>query len=42
MVALGVVVGDVFSDGCAQMAFAQQHELAEALAFAASCQVPLV
>jgi hypothetical protein len=32
MVALGVVVGDVFSDGCAEVVLAQQHELAEALA----------
>ena len=32
MVPLGVVVGDVFSDGCAEMVLAQQHELAEALA----------
>jgi hypothetical protein len=32
VVALGVVVGDVFSDGCAEMVLAQQHELAEAFA----------
>jgi hypothetical protein len=33
VVALGVVAGNVFSDGCAEMVLAQQHELAEALAF---------
>jgi hypothetical protein len=32
VVALGVVVGDVFSDGCAEVVLAQEHELAEALA----------
>jgi hypothetical protein len=34
VVPLGVVVGDVFSDGCAEMVLAQQHELFEALALA--------
>jgi hypothetical protein len=33
VVALGVVVGDVFSDGCAEVVLAQEHELAEAFAF---------
>ena len=33
VVALGVVVGDVFSDGRAEVALAQEHEFAEALAF---------
>jgi hypothetical protein len=32
VVALGVVVGDVFSDGCAEVVLAQQHELVEAFA----------
>jgi hypothetical protein len=32
VVALGVVVGDVFSDGCAEVVLAQQYELAEAFA----------
>jgi hypothetical protein len=32
VVALGVVVGDVFSDVCAEMVLAQQDELVEALA----------
>jgi hypothetical protein len=32
VVALGVVVGDVFSDGGAVVALAEQHELAEAFA----------
>ena len=33
VVALGVVVGDVFLGGCAEMVLAQQHELGEAIAF---------
>ena len=33
VVALGVIVGDVFSDGCGEMVLAQQHEFVEALAF---------
>jgi hypothetical protein len=38
VVALGVVVGDVFSDGRAEMVLAQQHELAETLALDGSHQ----
>ena len=34
VVALGVVVGDVFSDGCAEVVLAQQHELVEPLTLA--------
>ena len=29
VVPLGVVVSDVFSDGCAEMALAEQHELVD-------------